>query len=314
MSDDQDQNHTDSAAELGATTRWVRSWNRSWPGFRKGERPSLTEFFQRYPALADEIREVLPGAGRGRAARLARRPPAAEAGSEAESGQPSATVALDYGGRAGCGPRRRAPPFGPSGWAITASFASSARGEWGWSTRPSASRCAAAWRSRSSTHRFRNRRNYLRRFHRGPLGGPAPPHQHRLASSTIGEHDGVCYYAMQYIAGHSLDKVLADIRRIREDKAGKAAVQPELQGAALKPFTRPATPTPAPASLVTEAEAPDDLLGRTITQGLLTGRYAPPGAAGGPQVARLKRTGDDRGSDRAARIRASTDGRGFKTP
>jgi hypothetical protein len=28
--------------------------------FRKGERPSLTEYIGRYPALADEIRELLP--------------------------------------------------------------------------------------------------------------------------------------------------------------------------------------------------------------------------------------------------------------
>ena len=28
--------------------------------FRKGERPSLTEYVGRYPALADEIRELFP--------------------------------------------------------------------------------------------------------------------------------------------------------------------------------------------------------------------------------------------------------------
>src|SRR5262245_11656097 len=30
--------------------------------FRKGERPSLTEYIARHPGLADEIREVLPAA------------------------------------------------------------------------------------------------------------------------------------------------------------------------------------------------------------------------------------------------------------
>ena len=32
--------------------------------FRNGERPSLTEYVGRYPALANEIRELLPEIGR----------------------------------------------------------------------------------------------------------------------------------------------------------------------------------------------------------------------------------------------------------
>ena len=85
---------------------------------------------------------------------------------------------------------------------------------------------------------------------------------------------------MQYITGHSLDKVLADVRRIRDEKAGKAALQPEPQGAGTQPFPEAGESTIRPrAPCLTEAEAPDDLLGRTITQGLLTGRYAHPSAA-----------------------------------
>src|SRR5439155_11032190 len=39
----------------------------------------------------------------------------------------------------------------------------------------------------------------------------------------VGEHGGVHYYVMQYIAGHGLDVILDDLRRLR---AGAAALPP----------------------------------------------------------------------------------------
>jgi len=34
----------------------------------------------------------------------------------------------------------------------------------------------------------------------------------------VGEADGVHFYAMQFIRGEGLDKVLSDVRRLREKK------------------------------------------------------------------------------------------------
>src|SRR5262249_19631984 len=39
----------------------------------------------------------------------------------------------------------------------------------------------------------------------------------------VGEHQGVHYYVMQYIAGHGLDVILDDLRRLRANRAAAPA-------------------------------------------------------------------------------------------
>ena len=91
---------------------------------RRGEQPTLAEYVERYPELADEIRDLFPALllmedlGAAPAAPPARWP----------------------------GPRFPGWEAGSSGWATTASSARSAAAAWAWSTRPSRSRWAAAWR------------------------------------------------------------------------------------------------------------------------------------------------------------------------
>jgi len=52
-------------------------------------------------------------------------------------------------------------------------------------------------------------------------------HTNIVSVFDYGEHDGVCYYAMQYIAGHGLDEVLADVRRLRSSQGQKQAAPVE---------------------------------------------------------------------------------------
>ncbi len=70
---------------------------------------------------------------------------------------------------------------------------------------------------------FRNREKYLRRFRTEARSAARLHHTNIVSVFDYGVHDGVCYYAMQYIAGHSLDKILADVRQLRREKAGFAA-------------------------------------------------------------------------------------------
>jgi hypothetical protein len=44
-------------------------------------------------------------------------------------------------------------------------------------------------------------------------------HGHIVPAYGMGEHDGVYYYAMQYIQGHGLDVILDDLRRLRDGEA-----------------------------------------------------------------------------------------------
>ena len=120
---------------------------------------------------------------------------------------------------------------------------------------------------------FRNRPNYLRRFHTEARSAAKLHHTNIVSVFDYGEHEGICYYAMQYIAGQSLDKVLEEIRRLRLEKD----VPPTGDTATL-------------ACHMDHGSEQDDVAGRekprcdddderqTVALGLLTGRFATPGA------------------------------------
>ena len=94
--------------------------------FRRGERPALKEYTDRYPELADDIRELFPAMVK------------VEQAEGALTGRGGADPGI-----AGSRIRRRARS------ATTGSSARSAGAAWASCTRPSRSRWAAAWRSRS---------------------------------------------------------------------------------------------------------------------------------------------------------------------
>ena len=63
--------------------------------------------------------------------------------------------------------------------------------------------------------RFRADPKYVRRFHAEARVAAGLHHTNIVSVFDYGDHEGVCYYAMQYIQGQPLDHVLADIRRLR---------------------------------------------------------------------------------------------------
>ena len=65
--------------------------------------------------------------------------------------------------------------------------------------------------------RFRADPKYLRRFHAEARVAAGLHHTNIVSVFDYGDHDGVCYYAMQYIQGQPLDHVLAGIRRLRDE-------------------------------------------------------------------------------------------------
>ena len=70
--------------------------------------------------------------------------------------------------------------------------------------------------------RFRADRTYLRRFQTEARSAAKLHHTNIVPVFDYGEQDGVCYYAMQYIAGVGLDRVLDDVRRLRAAADGDA--------------------------------------------------------------------------------------------
>ena len=116
---------------------------------------------------------------------------------------------------------------------------------------------------------YRNREKYLRRFRTEARSAARLHHTNIVSVFDYGVHDGVCYYAMQYIAGHSLDKILADVRQLRQEKAGFAAG--ETATLASGPDGRPLL-----GEMVIQHRAGcpgTDPSRETVTIGLLTGLY-----------------------------------------
>ena len=262
--------------------------------FRKGERPSLTEYSGRYPALADEIRELFPalveieqlGSVGGAAAPAA----ASKAGSGApRPAQGDASVTDTYNAAAW----PAAVPCNTAG--IFPERLGDYRilrviGEGGMGVVYEAVRESLKSRVALKVMHpgFRASPGYLRRFHNEARSAAQLHHTNIVSVFDYGEHDGICYYAMQYIAGHGLDEILADVRRLRSNPGQKQAAPVE---AVPDPNTkgRPAPPRAVHDAAQTEASessiarhsrgatrhwgAADPLL-RSVTHGLLTGRFA----------------------------------------
>ena len=77
---------------------------------------------------------------------------------------------------------------------------------------------------------FRTDRTYLRRFQTEARSAAKLHHTNIVPVFDYGEHDGVCYFAMQYIAGVGLDQVLADVRRLRAAGDGGASAGASVPG------------------------------------------------------------------------------------
>jgi eukaryotic-like serine/threonine-protein kinase len=65
--------------------------------------------------------------------------------------------------------------------------------------------------------RFRADRTYLRRFQTEARSAAKLHHTNIVPVFDYGEQEGVCYYAMQCIEGVGLDRVLDDVRRLRDE-------------------------------------------------------------------------------------------------
>ena len=124
--------------------------------YRRGERPALTEYTDRYPELAEQIRDLFP-----------------------------ALVVMEQFGSGADRPGRRRPTRQEvrddpaSSWATTGSSARSAGAAWASSTR----RCRIARPARraegAAVHAVARPEPAGAVPPRGPGGGPAAPHQHR---------------------------------------------------------------------------------------------------------------------------------------
>jgi serine/threonine protein kinase/WD40 repeat protein len=197
---------------------------------RRGERPPLSEYADRYPDLAGEIRALFPAL-----VQIEKLKPATDATGAFEptaisSGSTKLELLGDY---------RIVREVGRGGMGVVYEAEQVSLG------RHVALKVLPGQAPVSPT--------YLERFRREAKAAARLHHTNIVPVFGVGEHDGVHYYAMQYIAGEGLDRVLHDLRRLRGRGPGA-----------------PAGPPPASVAAASAAAS------------LLSGRFAAPAAPPGP--------------------------------
>ena len=96
--------------------------------------------------------------------------------------------------------------------------------------------------------RFRDDRTYVRRFRIEARAAAKLHHTNIVPVFDYGEQDGVCYYAMQYIDGVGLDRVLEDVRRLPRRLTAAARPEPVSRKKGRRPMGARTRPQLSPAA------------------------------------------------------------------
>lgn len=182
--------------------------------YRRGERPSLTEYVQQQPDLADEIREFFPAVVMmEQVDQDLQRPPGRTTGDQ--SAEPSVSQLGDF---------RIIREIGRGGMGVVYEAEQISLGR----------RVALKVLPR---HLLTNEM-HARRFDREARAAARLHHTNIVPVFGVGDQDGVHYYVMQFIHGLGLDEVLAELRRMRDESAAaRSGLSPTArQGVAKQPL------------------------------------------------------------------------------
>jgi serine/threonine protein kinase/WD40 repeat protein/tetratricopeptide (TPR) repeat protein len=174
---------------------------------RRGEHPPLSEYTQRYPDVAGDIRELFPALVR------------------IESLKPVADPTGDLEPRAASSDRTRLERLGE--YRIVGEVGRGGMGVVYEAEQESLGRHVAL---KVLPPAALLNPTYLERFRREAKAAARLHHTNIVPVFGVGETDGVPFYAMQFIQGEGLDKVLADVRRLRWHQAGTAPVTVTCEG------------------------------------------------------------------------------------
>jgi serine/threonine protein kinase/TolA-binding protein len=212
--------------------------------YRRGERPSLTEYTDKYPELAEQIRELFPalvvmeelGSVEGSA-------PGAPPGPVGAAGRLPEQLG-DY---------RILRVAGRGGMGVVYEAVQLSLG------RHVALKVLAGHGPLSPTQ--------LERFRREARAAAKLHHTNIVPVHGVGEHDGIHYFAMQFIAGQALDEVLKEVARLRGKRdtpppqgggggpgPSQSLAQGLLGGPSPSPGSQPPGPGGCPAGPASGAE------------------------------------------------------------
>ncbi len=235
--------------------------------FRRGERPALKEYTDRYPELADAIRELFPTLVKVEQAEGVLHGDEQIGNSRAAHSQFSEIG--DY---------RILCEIGRGGMGVVYEAEQISLG------RRVALKVLPAQVSsdRLVQERFRREARAAARLH----------HTNIVPVFEVGHDRGVRFYAMQFIQGQGLDTVIAELRRLRDLAWPESKTIAASRGQALRGGPEPSSQGIEPATLG------DDVEVSAVLQYVLTGRLEPgdpdPAAAGAlePTPARARSRGE----------------------
>jgi tetratricopeptide (TPR) repeat protein/serine/threonine protein kinase len=213
--------------------------------FRRGERPSLKEYTDRYPDLADEIQALFPAMVD------------LEQADEARQGAPEET--------SGAALPRPAPTLSQVGdYRVLREIGHGGMGVVYEAEQVSLGRRVAV--KILPQHVARDVK-MLERFRREARAAARLHHTNIVPVFEVGREGDVCYYAMQFIQGQGLDLVYEELRRLRGRARARSAGQPTSQ-------VRVQDPAAGTSTHAERAEVAQ------VVQSLLTGRFGDDSQAG----------------------------------
>ncbi len=163
--------------------------------YRRGQHPSLKEYIDRHPSLADEIREVFPAMAMMENIALA---------DESLAGEPTGPAPS---------PLPLAPPLEQLGdYRILREIGRGGMGVVYEAKQLSLARQVAL--KILPRHVARDEK-MLERFRREARAAARLHHTNIVPVFEVGRDGGLCYYAMQFIRGQGLDLVYDELRRMR---------------------------------------------------------------------------------------------------
>jgi WD40 repeat protein/serine/threonine protein kinase len=175
--------------------------------FRQGKRPSVEEFVRRYPAHADELREMLPALVLMEKAKSADDPQEQRRPARASAAAAPLQQLGDY---------RILREVGRGGMGVVYEAQQLSLG------RHVAIKVLPA-------HALLDPRQ-LGRFQREARSAARLHHTNIVPVFGVGEQDGLHYYVMQFIQGLGLDVVLDELRRLRQPRGKPAPTRADAPG------------------------------------------------------------------------------------
>jgi serine/threonine protein kinase/WD40 repeat protein len=169
--------------------------------WRAGEKPSVLEYVERYPALANQIRELFPAL-----VLLERHPPAAKSGSATTETCHGPAVPEELG------EYRLLREVGRGGMGVVYE-----------AVQVSLQRHVAL--KVLPLHRLRGP-EHLERFRREARIAAGLHHTNIVPVFGVGEHEGIHYYAMQFIRGQGIDEVLREVIALRKERGDTSTTPP----------------------------------------------------------------------------------------